>query len=472
MDNTQLYIILAALVIGVILLVGIVLLVFWYKKSQRPQYSPIDDYLESVTSQRPRSVPVQEKQQSALMNARFYLRSSNYQLKGPLYEIGSRPNKYHFHVRKDRNDYLLGIVPRGKNCRLSLNSNTTRVNVRALVSVFQHPYVMPTLEADFLPGRDLLLTFRPYSKKEGSLKDRIHRVKPHKRYDEKYTRGTALKPKQIATFGRQILEGLLFFQLHDYPYPHLHCGNVIVLNGVCRLTDYENSLMGLKPHISLLSSLHSTSPEVLAFGCVLYEMATGQELEDPRLIKRLPTSCPDAVRQILEAIFYSKPQSATLEDVAAHPFFDVPCEQDPDLTDITPELAQCIRAAGPGDGTPVAKAKKKRSARKIGATSSAASSPAASSPAASSPAAAPSSAMRTASSTPKSSSVKFASSVPSPSSGGPAPPPPPVSSSLSSSGSSLPRPSGTPDRGSLLSSIRSGTKLKKAETNDRSTPLI
>ena len=40
------------------------------------------------------------------------------------------------------------------------------------------------------------------------------------------------------------------------------------------------------------------TPEVLAFGCVLYEMATGSELEELRQIKRLPTTCPEAVREV------------------------------------------------------------------------------------------------------------------------------------------------------------------------------
>ena len=70
-----------------------------------------------------------------------------------------------------------GQVPRGKHCRLALHSNATRINVRAVLYSLRHPYVLPTLEADFLPGRDLLLTFRPFSKKDGSLRDRIHRVR-------------------------------------------------------------------------------------------------------------------------------------------------------------------------------------------------------------------------------------------------------------------------------------------------------
>ena len=54
----------------------------------------------------------------------------------------------------------------------------------------------------------------------------------------------------------------------------------------------------------------------------------------------------------------------------------------------------------------------------------------------------------------------------------PVPPPirPPVAQSPISSEPWTPV--GTADRGSLLSSIRQGTKLKKAKTNDRSGPLI
>lgn len=53
----------------------------------------------------------------------------------------------------------------------------------------------------------------------------------------------------------------------------------------------------------------------------------------------------------------------------------------------------------------------------------------------------------------------------------PGPPPPPGGGPKGVGKKSAPPPSGA-GRGALLSSIQKGTKLKKAETNDRSAPIV
>lgn len=78
-------------------------------------------------------------------------------------------------MRKQRLDYLLGMVPKGKNCLVPISANSTRAAIRTILCAFDHPFVMPTIETDFLPGRDLLLVFRKFCK-EGSLKDKIYKV--------------------------------------------------------------------------------------------------------------------------------------------------------------------------------------------------------------------------------------------------------------------------------------------------------
>ena len=55
-------------------------------------------------------------------------------------------------------------------------------------------------------------------------------------YDIKYSvSGTGLGVSQLAMYGRQILEALLYLQQCGMPpYGHLHSGNVIVENNTCR----------------------------------------------------------------------------------------------------------------------------------------------------------------------------------------------------------------------------------------------
>lgn len=91
---------------------------------------------------------------------------------------------------------------------------------------------MPVVDIDFIPERDVLVTFRRWSSK-GSLKDFIHKCSPTGLYEKKYTSVAKLPLERIALFGRQILEALSFMQARGYPYGHLHCGNVIVEEGAC-----------------------------------------------------------------------------------------------------------------------------------------------------------------------------------------------------------------------------------------------
>lgn len=55
-------------------------------------------------------------------------------------------------------------------------------------------------------------------------------------YSRKYgSVGTGLPAWQVARFGRQMLEGLLFLKEKGFPpFRHLHSGNVVVQNGVAR----------------------------------------------------------------------------------------------------------------------------------------------------------------------------------------------------------------------------------------------
>jgi hypothetical protein len=61
------------------------------------------------------------------------------------------------------------------------------------------------LDIDFIPERDVLVTFRRFAPK-GSLKDFIHKTSPSGVYDKKYASIAKLPLERIALFGRQILE--------------------------------------------------------------------------------------------------------------------------------------------------------------------------------------------------------------------------------------------------------------------------
>jgi len=120
---------------------------------------------------------------------------------------------------------------------------------------------------------------------KGTLKDLIHESRPKDNYDYKYrTPGRALPEPTIAMFGRQILEALLYLDRCKYPYTHLHSGNIVVDKDICKLTDLELPLLKVNRRYEDLFREYAVRNReaflvadlnVLAFGCVLHEMATG-----------------------------------------------------------------------------------------------------------------------------------------------------------------------------------------------------
>jgi len=169
----------------------------------------------------------------------------------------------------------------------------------------KHPFIHPVERCEYNESMNMLAVFRPFSAK-GSLKDLLYKGRPKDPSSTKYSgipRG--LKENEILTFGRQILEGLLYLKKKGYPMPHLHSGNLILTGSVLQISDYENSLVCLDPLYSYF--LPNVSVELQCFGKVLFEMMTGsagdgapdQILQNTNFI-----SCKmEALKQVVTSIF-------------------------------------------------------------------------------------------------------------------------------------------------------------------------
>lgn len=107
-------------------------------------------------------------------------------------------------------------------------------------------------------------------------------------WNRKYTRKSKGLPlPQIQRLGRQILEALLFLSEQGFPsHGHLHSGNIIVQNGVARLSGLENGLLGLNSRVNAIIWSQNTNDvrniDIICFGHLLYEMCTGCELNAPK----------------------------------------------------------------------------------------------------------------------------------------------------------------------------------------------
>lgn len=153
----------------------------------------------------------------------------------------------------------------------------------------QNPYIFPVLDVGISKDTKSVFVTRHWNP-EGSLKDVIRNsANPKRAYHQKYLVGPAspkaskspkiygLSLEKIREYGCQILQGLSYLHSLNIPYYNLHCGNVMVVNGACRLSDLEDSFLGVshQPCHELLKQYKSTDPRVGAFGLLLYEMATG-----------------------------------------------------------------------------------------------------------------------------------------------------------------------------------------------------
>jgi hypothetical protein len=92
---------------------------------------------------------------------------------------------------------------------------------------------------------------------------------------------------------------------------------VVEENGVCRLTDYENDILGLTivPTLANITYPHvdKVDPIVIAFGAVLYEMAVGYNLDSHNL-DDLPNSVAPKIRKVCVISSFARMLLPRLQD--------------------------------------------------------------------------------------------------------------------------------------------------------------
>ena len=261
----------------------------------------------------------EQEENTALMNAMFFLRGHpEYELDHPLRRIGSRRGK-HFYLLNARPDgadgraveaaAVLELVPQGPDCAVSVAGEAVVFGHMFRAMGHAHPNVETALLAEVIPATNVLAVVRPWHK-HGSLRDFLHQSDPQHQFRHKYSGGrTPMTAKNIAKYGRDVLEGMLFLKQLGVPCYHLHAGNVLVdPPRRCTITDIENNVLGLAPrHAGVIRELAAkgVEPDVACFACVLYEMAAGAELttlQQADVLLSPTSSCPDAVRNVLTSI--------------------------------------------------------------------------------------------------------------------------------------------------------------------------
>lgn len=440
----------------------------------------------------PPSEQVQQKQRSeeALLNAQRFLRSEgNCTLEKPLPGIGGRKYKHYFLVKDYVNatagnrsgpsvQLILSIVSKGEHCAIEIDADSKRATFVNILTSIKNPYILPTVQADYLHEQEQIAILRPYCPK-GSLKDAIYKATLRNTYAKKYTaNGTKLKTNQIQLYGRQILEGLRFFKAKGIPYGHLNSANVMMDNGVCRLTEYENGIINVVPLLQpFFVALQGRDYDVISFGFVLFEMAMGFEINNPGSLY-IPAQVPKPIKLLLTGIFGEESSSnvgfKTVDDLIADPFFAEISLKEYDMkkTRIDTKGKEMLRLAArtsingkegilkdtrPGKSRGRSKSKRKNSASPNSSRLNSTNPP-------------PSSLAKSVASAPPPTLSNTTATSPafSPPAAPISSPPPPIGGAPPPSSPS----SGKPERGRLLTSITGFDKgkLSKSETNDRSSP--
>ncbi|XP_068170377.1 PX domain-containing protein kinase-like protein isoform X2 [Antennarius striatus] len=290
----------------------------------------------------------------ALQQVSMFFRSDpKWEVLEPLRDVGWRIRKKYFLIRnrdQPKERYLLSWVDLGPDKFLS---DKDLHSAMKLLTSQSTPYVGPLLFASSSESSALLI--RPFSDR-GSLRDHIYKVKPRESYLKKYgnpKKNQSLELQHIKLYGRQILEGLRLLHDSGIFYGHLHASNVIVDDGVCRLLDVENGMLGvpsaLRPAFTQLRKIKTTENiDVFCFGHLLYEMTYGQ-LPDRVPVDEYPAAPHTSVESVLRSILSTeacKSGMPTVSELMQTPLFsDVHVQSEKLQIKVPSRLKEALKTA-------------------------------------------------------------------------------------------------------------------------------
>ncbi|OQR95090.1 hypothetical protein THRCLA_08021 [Thraustotheca clavata] len=261
-----------------------------------------------------------------------------------LRNMGIRPFKYAFLV--DFHDLtgtanscvLLSLMPTQESLLCHQSMSLTTYKLKALLVALKHPNLLPILDVHHAiepyassecmqrPGILIAQPFIP----SGSLKDLLYeKANPRGSYTTKYAlrRASSGLPRlQVSRYARQVLHGLAALRSKGIICEHLKTSNIIIDNGVARISDIFNTLLCLDRDTTLrnytLPLESSVDVDFLLFGHCLYEMACGQELGAVAPTEKDLNEFHPEIAQVLQIIFVrDTPEEITIDLLLDLPLF-------------------------------------------------------------------------------------------------------------------------------------------------------
>lgn len=268
-------------------------------------------------------------QEEGRQNVHLVLRvGGSHEVTEALPHCGTRITKVFFlaHPLADpKTQHILWWAPFGPD--RAMNLRDTHATLTALIQC-QHPYIVPSVSS--VATEAGVCVVRPLFP-QGSVRDMIHQARPKGSAVFKYSgdKVVSIDEKKCAVYGRQILEALLFLHEKGLGHGHVHTGNMVIENNVCRLLDLENQVVGLPNQLRGQVIYHRRinsieALDVYGFGHALYEMLFQRRLEADTC-EDFPPECSPMPRSVLESILSGEACKNGLPTVAGlltHPFFN------------------------------------------------------------------------------------------------------------------------------------------------------
>lgn len=266
---------------------------------------------------------------SALQNASMALRDKpDFYLVKSLPDIGWRYRKTNCLLRKRNdaaeNEYVMSWLEYGPD--KCLDFREMRSALKVLLQL-QNPYIVPIIAGSCYNAGALIIHSNCC---KGSLRDIIYNKHPYETFLNKYQfnkEKLVLQLDQVVMISIQVLRALQFLHDNKIPYGNLHSGNVFIEDGVAKISDIENGILGVpslyRPYLIHSRRIHTLEDvDVYCFGHLLYEMTFGEYLSD-FVCYEIPSYCNNIIKPILQLILCdaSKEKLPTVSTLLNHSSF-------------------------------------------------------------------------------------------------------------------------------------------------------
>lgn len=271
------------------------------------------------------------RDQSVERAARLFNRATGLRFVAACVQIGERGSVFHFRlVDSASRDAVLLAVHTDCATRPLLSTPERMRAAASVLSKLRMTGLLPCDKASWAPDRDALFVAAPFVP-AGSLRDVLRRVDPLDHVTAKRNAVGQPSASDAVPLLFDLLSSMRLLARIGVPLHHVHAGNVLLnVDGRPPLVDVSSALLGEPPRCADLMrrvgrrSEHAqrrgaaVDAAVVAFGTVIYEYFSGDELESIEQIRN--AILPAWVRALLALIFeptHEPPTLATLAELVA-----------------------------------------------------------------------------------------------------------------------------------------------------------